>query len=358
MSNIEQISDGTRQPLSERAQILLKTLIEKYIDEGQPVGSKSLVAESGLDVSAATIRHVLADLEHMGLLMSPHTSAGRIPTDLGYRIFVDSLVSVKPVNDQELLYMEKQFISEPNAKGLALSATGLLSGITSMASIIMLPRRAQNAFRHIEFLPLSDNRVLAINVVNECDVENRIIHTNRSFTAQELEKVANYLNTEFAGKDIHTVREGVLRELHKAKQEVNTFMTSLLEMADRLFPDTEEDIVEDELLVTGKTNLLAYQEMGNTDKLRQLFDAFKGKKDILEILDQCLVAKGMQIYIGAESGNNTLEDCSIITSPYKVDDKVVGVLGVIGPTRMAYEKVIPIVDITAKLFGSALQNKQ
>ena len=357
MTNTDRSSDVSRPALSERAQILLKTLIEKYIDEGQPVGSKSLVTDSGLDVSAATIRNVLADLENMGLLMSPHTSAGRIPTDLGYRIFVDSLVSVKPVNEKELLYMEKQFTNEPNAKGLALSATGLLSGITSMASIIMLPKRAQNAFRHIEFLPLSDNRVLAINVVNECDVENRIIQTNRTFSAQELEKVANYLNSEFTGKDIQAVRAGLLKELHKAKQEVNTFMTSLLEMADRLFPDTDENS-EDDLLVTGKTNLLAYQEMGDTEKLRQLFDAFKGKKDILEILDQCLVAKGMQIYIGAETGNNSLGDCSIITSPYVVDEKIVGVLGVVGPTRMSYEKVIPIVDITAKLFGSALQNKQ
>jgi len=357
MNNNSRIPDNQKPLLSERAQILLKTLIEKYIDDGQPVGSKTLVQEAGLDVSAATIRNVLADLENMGLLMSPHTSAGRIPTDLGYRIFVDSLVSVKPLNDQELFNIEQQFTSEPNAKDLALSATDMLSGITSMASIIMLPKRSENAFRHIEFLPLSDNRVLAINVVNECDVENRIIQTNRTFTAQELEKVANYLNTEFVGKDVQSVRENLLLELHKAKQEVNTFMTSLLEMADRLFPEGEEESGE-ELLVTGKTNLLAYQEMGDTEKLRQLFDVFKGKKDILDVLDQCLVAKGIQIYIGAETGNNTLEDCSIITSPYSVDEKIVGVLGVIGPTRMSYEKVIPIVDITAKLFGSALQNKQ
>jgi len=355
MSNNKQSTENPLPHLSERAQILLKTLIEKYIDEGQPVGSKSLVSESGLDVSAATIRNVLADLESMGLLMSPHTSSGRIPTDLGYRIFVDSLVSVKPVNKQEMLHMEQQFTFEHSAKELALTATGLLSGITSMASIIMLPKRSINAFRHIEFLPLSDNRVLAINVVNESDVENRIIQTNRNFSSHELEKVANYLNSEFVGKDIQSVRENLLTELRIAKQEMNTFMSSLLEMADSLFPDSA---AEEEVLVTGKTNLLAYQEMGDTDKLRQLFEAFKGKKDILEILDQCLVAKGMQIYIGAESGNNQLEECSIITSPYTVDEEIVGVLGVIGPTRMAYEKVIPVVDITAKLFGSALENKQ
>ncbi|HFE39247.1 MAG TPA: heat-inducible transcription repressor HrcA [Gammaproteobacteria bacterium] len=355
MNSSNHSTDAQRPLLSERAQILLKTLIEKYIEDGQPVASKTLVTDSGLNVSSATVRHVMADLEKLGLLKSPHTSAGRVPTDLGYRIFVDSLVSVKPVNQSDSLNIEQQLLSEDNAKKLALSATDLLSGITSMASIILLPKRNHNAFRHIEFLPLSDNRVLAINVINECDVENRIIQTNRAFSAQELEKVANYLNTEFVGKDIQTVRDNLLTDLHQAKQEVNTFMTSLLEMADRLFPESP---MEEELLVSGKTNLLAYQEMGDTEKLRQLFEAFKGKKDILEILDQCLLAKGVQIYIGAETGNNCLEECSIVTSPYSVDGKIVGVLGVVGPTRMSYDKVIPIVDITAKLYGSALQNKQ
>lgn len=342
--------------LSERAQILLKTLIEKYIDEGQPVASKSLARQSGLDVSAATIRNVLAELEDMGLIKSPHTSAGRIPTDLGYRLFVDSMVTVKAIRDKDILKIRERLSQEQTPKDLAISASSLLSGITSMASVVMMPKRTHKSLRHIEFLPLSENRILSILVINDCEVENRVLHTNRSFTNQELEKVANYLNHQFIGKDLVSVREQLLVEMRSARQEVNDFMGSLLEMADKLFPEDKEK-ENDNLLVSGKTNLLAYQEMADTEKLRLLFDTFKAKKDVLEILDQCLVADGIQIYIGSESGHNVLEECSIITSPYTVDDQVVGVLGVIGPTRMAYERVIPVVDITAKIFSSVLQFK-
>lgn len=340
--------------LSERAQILLKTLIEKYIDEGQPVGSKNLAQYSGLDVSSATIRNVLSDLEDMGLVKSPHTSAGRVPTDLGYRLFVDSLVTVKSVNDEDVHHIKQHLKMERSAKDLAVSASGLLSGITSMASIVMMPKQTHKSLRHIEFLPLSENRVLSILVVNECEVENRVIQTNRSYTKAELEKIANYLNHQFIGKDVFTVRSQLLDEMKSARREVNEFMGSLLSMADELFPSDQQ---KEDILVSGKTNLLAYQEMADTDKLKQLFDTFKSKKDVLEILDQSLVAEGMQIYIGSESRNNVLEDCSIITSPYTVNNEVVGVLGVIGPTRMAYQKVIPVVDITAKIFGSVLQYK-
>jgi len=341
--------------LSERAQILLKTLIEKYIADGQPVGSKSLVHEAGLEVSSATIRHVLSDLEDMGLIRSPHKSAGRVPTDLGYRLFVDSMVTVKPVKRPEINRMKQHLEIQHSPKELALSASDLLSGITGMASIVMLPRRPQNALRHIEFLPLSNNRVLTILVLNECEVENRVIQTNREFSASELEQIANFLNHQFIGQNILTLREKLLHELDQARLEMNTLMQSLLEMADQIFP---EQSVGDEYLVAGKSNLFAYQEMANTDKLRQLFDTFKSKKDVLEILDQCLIAQGMQIFIGSETGNDVMDQCSIITSPYTVDGDVIGVLGVIGPTRMAYQKVIPIVDITAKLFGSALEFKQ
>jgi len=341
--------------LSERAQILLKTLINKYVDEGQPIGSKTLVTESGLDLSSATIRNVLSDLEDLGLIKAPHKSAGRVPTDLGYRIFVDSLVTVENFHQNELQKMKQHLVAKQSTKDIALSASDLLSGITNMASIVMLPRRSHNALRHIEFLPLSENRILSIIVVNDCDVENRIIQTNRQFEKQELEQIGNFLTRQFAGKDVHTVRTNLLKEMQNARQEVNSSMEAMLEMAEQLFP--ENQAVED-VLLTGKTNLFAYQEMADTEKLKQLFDAFKGKKDILEILDQCLVAQGTQIFIGSESGNNLLESCSIITSPYTVDGNVIGLLGVIGPTRMAYEKVIPAVDITAKLFGSALEFKQ
>lgn len=349
-----QSSEGEFPNLSERAQILLKSLIEKYIDDGQPVASKALAQHSGLDVSPATIRNVLADLEDMGLIRSPHTSAGRIPTDLGYRIFVDSLVTVQSIQDKDVQQIKQHLSKEQSAKDMAVTASGILSGITSMASVVMMPKRTHKSLRHIEFLPLSENRVLSILVVNECEVENRVIHTNRSYSRQELEKIANYLNHQFMGKDIVAVRSQLLNDMKSARREVNEFMGSLLEMADMLFP---EELDKEDILVSGKTNLLAYQEMADTEKLRQLFDTFKAKKDVLELLDQSLIADGIQIYIGSESGNNVLEECSIITSPYTVNNEVVGVLGVIGPTRMAYEKVIPVVDITAKIFSSVLQFK-
>ncbi len=341
--------------LSVRAQILLKTLINKYVDEGQPVGSKTLMTESGLDLSSATIRHVLSDLEELGLIKAPHKSAGRIPTDRGYRIFVDSLVTIENFHKNELQKMKQHLFTQQSTKDIALSASDLLSGMTNMASIVMLPRRSHNSLRHIEFLPLSENRILSVIVVNDCDVENRIIQTNRKYEKQELEIIGNFLTRQFAGKDIQTVRGNLLKEMQNARQEVNTFMGTLLEMAEQLFPESQ---IGDDVLLTGKTNLFAYQEMADSEKLKQLFDAFKGKKDVLEILDQCLVAQGTQIYIGSESGNNLLESCSIVTSPYAVGGNVIGLLGVIGPTRMAYEKVIPAVDITAKLFGSALEFKQ
>lgn len=351
----EQYKKGSEAvELSDRAQILLKALIKKYVDEGAPVGSKTLATESGLELSSATIRHVLADLEALGLIRAPHKSAGRIPTDLGYRIFVDSLVKVENFQETQLSTMKQRLSTQQNARDIALSASDLLCNMTNMASIVMLPRRRHNALRRIEFLPLSENRILSIIVVNECEVENRIIQTNRVYSRQELEQISNFLNRQFAGQDIHTVRANLLSEMQRMQQEVNAFMESLLNMADQLFPENHEGV---DVLLTGKTNLFAYQEMADTEKLKRLFDAFKGKKDILEILDQCLVAEGMQIFIGSESGSHLLESCSIVTSPYTVDGRVIGLLGVIGPTRMAYEKVIPAVDITAKLFGSALEFK-
>ncbi len=350
----KKISNEKFPNLSERAQILLKTLIEKYIDDGQPVASKVLAQCAGLTVSTATIRNVLADLEEMGLLKSPHTSAGRVPTDLGYRLFVDSLVTMQSIRNKQLLHIKQKLTRELSTKDLATSASGLLSAITGMASVVMMPKRSHKSLRQIEFLPLSENRVLSILVINECEVENRVIHTSRSFSREELVTVANYLNQQFMGKNIASVRSQLLSDMKRARQEVNNFMGSLLEMADTLFP---EEIYQEDILVAGKTNLLAYQEMADTDKLRQLFETFKSKTEVLEILDQCMVAEGIQIYIGSESGNNVLEECSIITSPYTIDNEIAGVLGVIGPTRMAYEKVIPIVDITAKIFSSVLQFK-
>ena len=340
--------------LSERAQVLLKTLVEKYIDGGQPVGSRVLAKASGLELSPATIRNVLADLEDMGLIASPHTSAGRIPTDLGYRVFVDSLVKVQPLGIKEVENLKNQLTSQNSSKQILSSVSGILSEVTKMTSLVMLPRHGHKSLRQIEFLPLSEKRVLAIIVVNESEVENRILQLSTDYTRDELQKVANYLNQAFSGKDIKELRKQLVNELAGAKRDVNEFMTTIVEMADHLFPDQDNE----DLLMAGKSNLLGFREMANTEKLRGLFEAFKQKQNILEVLDQCLLAQGIQIFIGSECGHNEFDSCSIVTSPYRVDGETIGVLGVIGPTRMNYDRVIPVVDITAKLLGSALEYRK
>lgn len=337
--------------LNERSQTLLRVLIDKYIEEGQPVGSKALARDSGLQLSSATIRNILADLENAGLIRSPHTSAGRIPTDLGYRMFVDSMIKVQTLNKNVVEALKIKLHRDQSSSEVLTTASDALSEVTQMASIVMLPRREQQSLRQVEFLPLSDKRILAITVINECEVENRILHADKAYTQNELQRVSNFLNAAFAGRDVNSVRSNLLEELQKARQDVYEFMGEVVDMAERLFPEK----VQSDLMVKGETNLLSFNDMTDTEKLRQLFDAFKQKRDILELLDQCMVAQRMQIFIGAESGQQVLQDCSIVTSPYEVDGQIAGVLGVVGPTRMQYERVIPIVDITAKLLGSALQ---
>ncbi len=341
----------THKELSDRAQHLLKVLIQCYIDDGQPVGSRLLARESGLDLSAATVRNIMADLEELGLIESPHTSAGRIPTAQGYRLFVDNLVTVKPLRNKEIERLKSQIGTDLSPQSLLGTVSDLLSAVTHMTGVITLPRRQRIALRHIEFLPLSENRILTILVLNECEVQNRILQTKKAYSAAELQQAANYLNSAFAGRDVYAVREALVRELKEAKEHVSNAMAEVIEQTDKLFPEPKED----DLVFAGQTNLLNFADISdNMERLRQLFEVFNKKRDILQILDQCLNANGVQIFIGSESGNQILGDCSIVTSPYTVDGRTVGVLGVIGPTRMAYERVIPIVDITAKLLGAAL----
>jgi heat-inducible transcriptional repressor len=353
---IKKAKSASKTPaLGERAQLLLKVLIEKYIAAGQPVGSKYLAQESGMDLSPATIRNVLTELEDLGLIKSPHTSAGRVPTYQGYRLFVDTMVTVKPVANMQLELIKRGLANEGNRQDLVGRASDMLSQVTQMASVVLLPRRVHASLRQIEFLPLSDNRVLAIMVINKAEVENRVIHTAKSYSADELQKVANYLNRAFAGKDILTVRENLLEEMRNTRQNADELMSSIIDIAGHAFAERDNS---GEVYVKGKTNLLHFGEMSDTEKLKQMFEAFKHKQGILEILDQCMTAPGMQIFIGAESGLSELNDCSIITAPYQAEGQVLGVLGVIGPTRMHYEKVIPIVDVTAKLLGTALEFKE
>ena len=340
--------------LNERAQFLFKALVERYIRDGQPVGSRTLSRDSALNLSPATVRNVMADLEEFGLLRSPHTSAGRVPTDQGYRFFVDTLLRIEPLEGAQVAMLKEQLDPAQNRGALMEAYSSLLSDITHLAGVIMLPRQEQVTLRQVEFLSLSEDQVLVILVVNEREVQNRVIRTGRLYGPSELQQAANYLNSLCAGKDLKTVRDEILAELRDARESMNAMMLAAVEMAEKALV-TEPDA--DEVMVAGQTNLMDAGELGDMDKLRRLFEAFNEKRDLLHLLDQSLHATGMQIFIGEESGYNALDECSVITAPYGSDEEVLGVLGVIGPTRMAYERVIPIVDITARLLSAAL-NKQ
>ena len=344
--------------LSERSQHLLRSLIESYIRQGQPVGSRNLVRDSGLEVSAATVRNVMAELEELGLIVSPHTSAGRIPTAKGYRIFVDSLLTVKPLKEDELLKLEHglQAQKEGNIDALVGRASGLLSEVTRLAGVVMIPNQKALSLQHIEFMPLSDRRVLAILVINKSDVRNVVVESEREYTKAELEQVANYLNAAFAGKGLTAVRDRLLTEMRETKASLDAVMQTAIEMADKIFLSNSGE-EQGDYVIAGQTNLMGVDELSHVEKLRQLFNAFNEKRDILYLLDNCMQANGMKIFIGEESGCQVLGECSIVTAPYEVDGERVGVLGVIGPTRMAYERVIPIVDMTAKLLGHALNRR-
>lgn len=355
---IEPMKHMVSPHLSERAQQLLKALVERYIKDGEPVGSRTLARDLNAELSPATIRNVMADLEELGLVSSPHTSAGRVPTVQGYRLFVDTLLSVKPLDEREIRSLKSHIISseenEPqDPKRVLAAASSLLSEITSMAGVVMLPRREQLTLRQVEFLPLADNRVLVILVVNEREVQNRIIRTSRSYSASELQEAANYLNRLFVGRDLRDARSILLKEMREDREKVNRLLATAIEMADKAFGE-EQVGGESDYVLAGETNLMTYSEMGDMERLRQLFEAFSRKRDLLHLLDRCLNAQGLQIFIGSESGKEVLDTCSVVTSPYMVEGNVVGVLGVIGPTRMRYDRVIPVVDITARLLGAAL----
>ncbi|BCU06192.1 heat-inducible transcriptional repressor HrcA [Allochromatium tepidum] len=344
-----QTSEGQ---VSERAQHFLKALVERYIREGQPVGSRTLAKDTGLDLSPATVRNVMADLEDLGLIASPHTSAGRVPTVAGYRLFVDALLTVRPPSENEIAALRTQFNARLDPKALIETASNLLSGITHLAGVVMLPRHERHAFRQIELLPLSDSRVLAILITSEGEVHNRILNTDRRFTPSQLEQAANYLNQMFTGQDIKDVRKRLLEDLQRTHAHMDQMMMRALAMAQDVMASAED---RDDCYIAGQTNLMEFGELASMDRLKSLFDAFTQKHEILHILDRCIAADGVQIFIGEESGYSLLDDCSLVTTPYRVEDRVVGVLGVIGPTRMDYQRVIPIVDVTARLLSAALR---
>ena len=338
--------------IDERAQRLLKTLIELYIRDGHPVGSRMLSRDSGMELSPATVRNVISDLEDMGLVRSPHTSAGRMPTVQGYRLFIDTMLNVKPLDSSEVEALKKQLKPELNGKLLLKSASTLLSDVTRLAGVVMIPKRDSQVIEHVEFLPLSDRRVLVILVLHDGEVQNRVIHTDRDYSQQELQQAANYLNNRLRGHDLADLRDALKRELQEAQLELSNLMQLVIQMSDTVFDDSL--VSGDELLVEGQTNLMGSEDLSDMEKLKRLFEAFNRKRDILHLLDRSQKAEGVQIFIGQESGYEALDNCSVVTSPYYAGEQVVGVLGVVGPTRMAYDRVIPLVDITAKLLSAAL----
>jgi heat-inducible transcriptional repressor len=337
--------------LEKRAQILLKTLVEHYISDGQPVGSRTLSKCSGLDLSPASIRNVMSDLEELGFIISPHTSAGRIPTHRGYRMFVDTLLTVQPLRQDEILRLEHR-LSSPDPQELISSAASVLSNLTQFAGLVMIPKRKGIAFRQLEFLPLSEKRILLIIVSTDGNVQNRIIVADRNYSPSELTQAANFFNQHYAGNTFEEVQRKLHEELRQMQTDMTRLMTAALEASNKALSEDQDDVV-----ISGERNLLQIDDLStNVSSLRKLFDMFERRTTLLQLLDTSQKAAGVNIFIGGESGHVPLDECSVVTAPYEVDGQVVGTLGVIGPTRMAYERVIPIVDITAKLLSNALSN--
>jgi heat-inducible transcriptional repressor len=333
--------------LDKRAQVLLKTLVERYIAEGQPVGSRTLSRHSGLDLSPATIRNVMADLEELGFIASPHTSAGRVPTPAGYRFFVDTLLVVKALESRELHRLEGE-LHPDNPQRVIQSASQILSQLTQFAGVVMTPRRAVT-FRHIEFLKLSEKRVLLIVVTPDGDVQNRILFTERDYAPSELTEAANYINQNYAGQTLEDLRTRLQGELGQIRQDMIQLMTAAVEAGNALAEGGEQYVL------SGERNLFAVHDLSqDVGRMKQLLAMFERKSSLLQILDLSLRGQGVQIFIGGESGVAAPDDVSVVTAPYRVDGEVVGTVGVIGPTRMAYDRVVPIVDVTAKLLSSAL----
>ena len=337
----------TTSSVSERSQLLLKMLVERYLTEGTPVASKALAGAPGVQVSPATVRNIMADLEAKGLVHSPHTSAGKVPTNPGLRFFVDSLISVQPLTEQKVADLRQGLSPDMSASDLVDAASRMLSQVTRMAGVVTLPRLEMVELRQVEFLPLSGDRVLVILVLNEREVQNRVIHTEKSYSQTELNQAANFTNEHYAGLPLASVREALFSSMERDKNQMTSILEAAMDVAGKAL---EPDQSDDNLKVSGERNLATAEP----ETMQRMFEAFSEKGRILHLLDQALDSDGIQLFIGEESGYKLLDDMSLITSPYEVNGQVAGVLGVIGPTRMAYQDVIPLVDVTARLLGAAI----
>ena len=335
--------------LNDRAQILLKTLVDRYISDGQPVGSRALLQFSGLDVSSATIRNVMADLEEMGLVSSPHTSAGRVPTALGYRLFIDTLMVVQPLDSARVQQLEHQLQPDYPSR-LLTQASNLLSELTHFAGVVATPKRSAFTVRQIEFLRLSEKRVLLIIVMPDGEVENRVLVTHKDYSQSQLTEAGNFLSQHYADCPFQDIHQRVQSELHQLQHDMTALLSAAMAASDAAMARKNEDYV-----ISGERNLLHINDLSsNMNQLRGLFNVFEQKTELLQLLDASRHAPGVHIFVGSESGLAGLDECSVVSAPYTTDGQVVGTLAVVGPKRMNYEKVIPIVDITAKLVSNAL----
>ncbi|MEK6805477.1 MAG: heat-inducible transcriptional repressor HrcA [Pseudomonadota bacterium] len=338
--------------LNPRAAELLKLLVERYIRDGEPVGSRTLSRAAGLGLSSATIRNVMSDLDELGLVVSPHTSAGRVPTARAYRYFVDSLLTPESLADSERETLLRELMPMAGTDELLQTASGLLSSLSRLAAVVTIPKRNRAILRRIEFLPLSDRRVLAILVVNQSEVQNRVLHVERDYSASELEQCANALNEHFAGRDLVGLRQLLAEELRTMRDQMNHTLLQAVTLAEQALRGQSPAA---DFVMSGGSNLMGFQELGDVQRLKNLFEAFDHKRDLLDLFDQCLNADGVQIFIGGESGYTVLDECSVVTAPYTVNGQVAGVLGVIGPTRMAYQRLIPLVSEAAKVLSQGLK---
>ena len=337
-----------------RARQLLRALVSRHIRDGEPVGSQTLARHSGLDVSPATIRNILASLEDAGLLAAPHSSAGRVPTAQGYRLFVDSLLQVKPLGEGEVSRLRSELPAGAGTQALLGNTSELLSAMTRFVGMVSVPGRASFAFRQIEFVALDPQRVLAILVFADGEVQNRVVQVRRAFDPGELEQAANYLNTHFAGQPLAHIRAALLHDLRNARNEMERLLASSIELAEQAFAPSREDASFEAMVVAGQTRLMGLQDLNDLDRLRALFEAFAEKRELLQLLERTAKAPGMRVFIGEETGLAPLEGMSLVSAPYGGGGRMLGVLGVIGPSRMAYERVIPVVEATAAALDAAL----
>ena len=334
--------------IDTRTQHLLKTLINHHIADGQPVGSKTLTAYSGLDLSSESIRNIMKDLEDAGFISSPHTSAGRIPTHKGYRFFVDSLVTMKSPNKSDLDMLQSS-LQTSNSKDLVNITADTLSSMTNFAGVVMLPKAKKISFKHIEFLNLSKQRILVIIVTSDGNVQNRVLDTQEEYDQSTLIEASNFFNEHYKDLDISKIKEKIIEELSTMKKNMTNLMSAAVELS--INPKLDEN-----LILTGQGKLLDTVDLSqNVKSIKKIIELFEKKTALLQLLEKSHQSSGMQIFIGEESGYQALDECSIVTAPYQSDGEVLGILGVIGPTRMAYERVIPIVDITAKMLSKSIK---